>query len=109
MEADWKSVLADLRQQGSLSEGEETPQPQEEPRKSADKLRVIIDRKQRKGKTATIVEGFSCPDEDVAELAKRLKTRLGTGGSSRGGEILLQGDCREKCIALLRELGYTAT
>lgn len=108
MEADWKSVLAGLQQAGALPEGEDMPAPEASPRKNADKLRVSIDRKQRKGKTATIIEGFTCPDEEVSELAKRLKTRLGTGGSARGGEILLQGDWREKCLDILRELGYKA-
>lgn len=73
-------------------------------------LRVLIDRRQRKGKTATIVEGFICEsDEDdarVAEIAKELKQKLGTGGSSRGGEILLQGDWRDRAVAHLRSLGF---
>ncbi len=71
-----------------------------------DVLHVLIDRKGRKGKTATIIEGFSCSDEEVADIAARLKTRLGTGGSSRGGEILLQGDRVGEVRTLLAGMGY---
>lgn len=58
------------------------------------KLHVALERKGRGGKTATIVYGFpeSWPDSAVADVAARLKRKLGTGGSARGGEILIQGD-----------------
>lgn len=74
--------------------------------KKKDSLRVIIDRKGRKGKIATIIEGFTADDAEVAEIASELKRKIGTGGSSRGGEILLQGDWKDKVSVLLREMGY---
>ena len=67
---------------------------------------MVVDRKGRKGKTATIIEGFELPDEEVADVAARLKKRLGTGGSSRGGEILIQGDCAVKAAEALRAMGF---
>lgn len=76
------------------------------PKCAADTLRVILDKKGRKGKVATIIEGFTIPDDEVAEISSELKRKIGTGGSARGGEILLQGDWREKASSLLREKGF---
>lgn len=72
------------------------------------KLQVVTERKGRGGKTVTIVTGFAadCDDESIAMLARELKTQLGTGGSSRGGEILIQGERRQDVITLLRSKGY---
>ena len=91
-----------------LPAGEEQAEtaPAESARRHADKLQVVIERKGRAGKTATIIAGFTCSDEEVADLATRLKTRLGTGGSARGGEILLQGDRRKDVIDFMRANGY---
>lgn len=103
---DWKDVLGQLRQDPSLPEGEETVAPEAPALKAKDTLRVLIDRKGRKGKVATIVEGFTVDDDEVAEIAATLKRKLGVGGSSRGGEILIQGDAAERVRTMLRELGY---
>ena len=82
----------------------EEPKPRHN---KACKLQVIIERKGRGGKTATIVTGFTGMDDDeIAGLARRLKTRLGSGGSSRGGEILIQGERRREVVELLREEGF---
>ncbi len=71
------------------------------------KLRVAIERKGRGGKTATVVRGFVGTDDDLQALAKMLKTRLGTGGSAKEGEIIIQGEVKEKTVALLLSLGYS--
>lgn len=73
------------------------------------KLRVRIDRHARKGKVVTIVDGFVGPEDALKELGKLLKTRCGVGGSAKEGEIIIQGDVREKVIALLKSEGYTNT
>lgn len=73
------------------------------------KLRVRIDRHARKGKVVTIVDGFVGPEEALKELGKLLKTKCGTGGSAKEGEIIIQGEMKEKIIALLRAEGYTDT
>lgn len=103
---DWLSALEALKAGGTLPEGE--PDAPEAPQPEAKKptLHIVLDKKQRHGKTATIIEGFDCSDEDLLDLARRLKTAIGTGGSARGGEILLQGDWRERAADLLRREGY---
>lgn len=74
--------------------------------KTHPRLHVVVERKGRGGKTATIIEGFECRPEQVKEIAAKLKSALGTGGSARGGEILIQGDCRDRVCAHLTALGF---
>jgi len=76
---------------------------------AAQKLRVVIDKKQRKGKTVTLVERFEGSTADLEKLGKTLKTKCGTGGNVKDGVILIQGDFREKIIAWLIEMGYKQT
>ncbi len=69
-------------------------------------LRIIYERKGRGGKQATIITGFEIPDDMVAEVAAKLKKRLATGGSARGGEVLIQGDRRDDVRKALADLGF---
>ncbi|HPE35124.1 MAG TPA: translation initiation factor [Bacteroidales bacterium] len=71
-------------------------------------LRVWIDRKQRKGKAVTLITGFAGSDDAMNELARMLKTKCGTGGSAKDGEIIIQGEMREKVLEILKSLGYRA-
>ncbi|HMU45481.1 MAG TPA: translation initiation factor [Chitinophagaceae bacterium] len=70
------------------------------------KLRIKLDTKQRAGKAVTLIEGFIGKQEDLEDLGKKLKTFCGTGGSAKEGEIIVQGDQREKVLQWLQKNGY---
>lgn len=77
--------------------------------KQQQKLRVSIEKNHRGGKTVTIVRNFIGTSDDMKELGKLLKTKCGVGGSTKEGEILIQGDFKEKVIEILKKEGYTHT
>ncbi|MBM3416213.1 MAG: translation initiation factor [Bacteroidetes bacterium] len=76
---------------------------------SQQKLRIRLDTKHRAGKAITLIEGFSGKEEDLQVLGKKLKSFCGTGGSAKDGEIIVQGDQREKVMQWLLKNGYSNT
>lgn len=73
------------------------------------RLRIQLETKHRGGKTASVIKGFSGADPDMEELAKKLKSFCGTGGAAKDGEIIIQGDHRDKLLQWLLKNGYTQT
>lgn len=74
--------------------------------KAKQMLRIELDKRNRKGKSVTLITGFVGTNDDLQALEKFLKVKCGVGGSSRDGEILLQGDFRKKVLELLLKDGY---
>ncbi len=103
---DWKDLLASKVEDGTVEREEFNEKDTTPCDKRQDTLHVVVDKKGRKGKVATIIEGFTCDDAEVSDIAARLKSKLGVGGSSRGGEILIQGECMERVKTLLMQMGY---
>ena len=77
--------------------------------KNQQRLRVRMEKNGRGGKTVTIVAGFVGSEADLKELGKWLKGRLGVGGSAKDGEVIVQGDFKQRGIDLLKTDGYTQT
>lgn len=72
-------------------------------------LRIRLDTKHRAGKGVTLVTGFAGTEDDLQELGKKLKTHCGTGGSVKDGEMIVQGDQRDKVLQWLIKNGYKQT
>lgn len=104
---DWKERLgvvfstnADYDYENDEEEQEETIPAQQQ------KLTVLKDRKRRKGKTVTLVTGFVGSDDDLKDLAKKLKSKCGVGGTAKDHEIMIQGDFVSKVMDILKADGY---
>jgi len=70
-------------------------------------LKVHLEKKGRAGKAVVIIKDFIGTEDDLKELGKTLKSKCGVGGSAKNGEIIIQGEVREKVMAVLEQLGYS--
>jgi len=107
MAKDWKDRLGtvystnpDFNYDETEGEEQETLSPQQQ------KLYVSLDKRNRKGKAVSLIEGFIGTEDDLKNLGKILKSKCGVGGSVKDGEILIQGDFRNKIVELLENEGY---
>jgi translation initiation factor 1 len=104
---DWKKKLNIVYSTNPEFEYEQDETPQEETlAKEKQLLRIKLDTKQRRGKAVTLVTGFVGQEEDLNELGKLLKVKCGVGGSVKDGDIIVQGDMRNKVLAILQKEGY---
>lgn len=94
------STNPDFNYQYEQEQEQETLTPEKQ------NLKVTLDSKQRKGKTVTLIQGFVGTEDDLKELAKLLKNKCGVGGSIKDGEIIIQGEMKEKILAILRDNKY---
>ena len=69
-------------------------------------LRISLDKRNRGGKAVTLVTGFRGTTDDLTALGKFLKVKCGVGGSAKDGEIIVQGDLRQKVLEILQKEGY---
>ncbi len=107
MSTDWKDRLGivystnpDFQYNKDQQEEPDTLAP------SQQRLTVSIDKKQRKGKTVTLISGFIGKSDDLKELGKMLKTKCGSGGTVKDGMIFIQGDFRTKVVEHLTKEGF---
>ncbi len=106
---DWKSRLnvvystnPDFSYESEDGNNEETIEPNKQ------NLKVWLDKKQRAGKKVTLIKGFVGSDESINTLAKMLKSKCGVGGTAKDGEIIIQGDFRDRVVEILTKEGYKA-
>src|SRR5688572_19945238 len=103
---DWKKRLGVVYSTDEKFEYDKAEKAQETLEPGQQSLKIYVDKKKRAGKEVTIVEGFVGSGSSLNSLAKQLKTKCGAGGSAKDGEILIQGDFRQKIHAELTRLGY---
>lgn len=106
---DWKKrlgVVFSTNPEFQYTEAKEEEAETLEPSKQ--RLIVRIDRSGRGGKQVTLVQGFVGREDDLAELGRALKKKCGVGGTAKDGEIVIQGDWRDRLVSLLLEMGYNA-
>ena len=107
MALDWKERLGvvystnpDFSFPADDSERQDAPAPKDQ------LLYVSLDKKKRAGKEVTLIEGFIGTDGDLSQLGKTIKQKCGVGGTAKDGEILIQGNFRDRVIVILQEMGY---
>jgi translation initiation factor 1 len=96
------STNPDFEYQYENEEQAQTLPPQQQ------NLKVMLDKKARAGKQVTLVTGFIGQEEDLKDLGKLIKNKCGVGGSTKDGEVVIQGDFRDKILQILIAAGYKA-
>lgn len=97
-------IFSTIKLAGSASEN-----PTKKRKQYSDDVRVWIDRKGRGGKEVTLVKGIKRPDSQLKDIAKIIKSKCGVGGTAKSGEIIIQGNHRDKVVQILLEQGFVNT
>ncbi|MGE0078350.1 MAG: translation initiation factor [Bacteroidales bacterium] len=105
-EQDWKTKLSFAYSTNPDFNPEEEEQPLESKMPNQQSLLVTFERKHRGGKSVTLIKNFIGTTEEMEDLCKKIKTKCGVGGAIKEGEILIQGEIKQKVAELLKEWGY---
>lgn len=113
MTEDWKAKLGAAFNMEASEESTEAATPAQEQQSAVEQqggqmVNVLLDKKGRNGKKATLIVDLKCDEATLKELAATLKKHCGVGGSARGGEILIQGDFRTQVVEQLKQMGFKA-
>lgn len=105
---DWKDRLNVVYSTNPNFEYEKEDEVEEEKTQPKEKqlLRISLDKRNRKGKAVTLITGYMGSSTDLEALGKMLKVKCGVGGSAKDGEIIIQGDFRNKVLEILQKEGY---
>lgn len=107
--SDWKDRLGVVFSTNNNFDYELDEAPKvETPPKAKQNLRIALDKRNRGGKKVTIIADFKGGEEELKDLCKMLKNKCGVGGSAKDGEIIIQGDLRQKICDILKADGYRA-
>ena len=108
MDNDWKKRLGVVYSTNPDFEFDKGDEEQgDTPAPSLQTLYVSLDKKKRRGKSVTLIKGYIGTEDDLKALGKMLKGKCGVGGTVKDGEILIQGDFRQRIIELLSQEGFT--
>jgi translation initiation factor 1 len=106
---DFASLMANLHPEYTPEKTPELPKEKEEFFKpNQQEVRIWLEKNHRGGKKATVIKGLEESDAGIEKHAKALKTLCGVGGSAKDGEIILQGDVRDKCLKYFLDKNYKA-
>jgi len=97
------STSSDFNYKGSDDDNQAESKPNNQ-----QQLRIWLESNNRGGKKVTIVRGYEGDGSDLIDLSKQLKSNLGTGGSVKNGEIIIQGDFRDRVVSFLEKEGFKA-
>lgn len=103
---DWRAALGQLAEQEGMDLKAVEPDEPQPAKFKKQHLRIKVEKRGAAQKKATLIYDYDGSDEEIAEFATQLRQKLSTGGSARGGEILLQGDVAEKVAQIIEQMGH---
>ena len=105
---DWRAALTQIAEAEGMEIGKQEEEKAAEPAFKKQSFTIKVEKRGAGQKKATIIYGYNGSEEERADFGAQLRKKMSTGGSARGGEILLQGDVAQAAAKLLEEMGHKA-